>query len=173
MIVTRTLLSSLAVVGLGSVLVAQAPALYIKLGLWENTVVTSIGGMAPIDTSKMSPEQAAKVAEMAKGIAGDRTNTEKSCIKREDLTKEGFMMPNNPNMTCRRTLITNTSSVYAADVACTGQQEMKGQVRVESQSGGSAFTGTMKMTAAGRGQAMNVSIKMSGKYLGADCGSIK
>ena len=66
MIATRALLSSVVLVGLSAVLVAQTPALDVKLGLWENTIVTNMGGPPPIDTSKMSPEQPAKMAEAMK-----------------------------------------------------------------------------------------------------------
>ena len=74
--------SAFLFLGVATVLVAQAPALDIKLGLWENTVVTSMGGMAmpQMDTSKLPPEQAAKIAEAMKGMSGDRTVTEKNCL---------------------------------------------------------------------------------------------
>jgi hypothetical protein len=73
MIATRTLLSSVALIGLSAVLVAQAPALDVKFGLWENTISTNMGGAAPIDTSKMSPEQAAKLTEARRAASRRRT----------------------------------------------------------------------------------------------------
>ena len=85
MIATRTLLSSVALLGLSAVLVAQAPALDVKYGLWENTIVTNLGGPPPIDTSKMTPEQAAKMAEAMKSVTGGQAITEKTCVKQEDL----------------------------------------------------------------------------------------
>ena len=39
-------LVSILVVGITAVLAAQAPVIDVKLGLWENTIVTNIGGMA-------------------------------------------------------------------------------------------------------------------------------
>jgi hypothetical protein len=55
-----------------TVLIAQAPALDVKAGLWENTVVTTMGmAVRQVDTSKMPPEQAAKIAEAMKGMMGD------------------------------------------------------------------------------------------------------
>ena len=81
----RTITSSILVLGVTTVLVAQAPALDVKLGLWESTTVTDLGGaaMPQMDMSKLPPEQAAKIAEAMKGLTGDRTVT---C---EELPDEG------------------------------------------------------------------------------------
>jgi Protein of unknown function (DUF3617) len=173
MVATRTLLSSVVLVGLTAVLAGQAPALDVKLGLWENTVVTNMGGAPPIDTSKMSPEQAAQMAAAMKGMMGERTMTEKSCVTKEDLAKDSFMLPQESGMKCARTITTNTRTAYVADVSCTGQGEMKGQISIESTGGGTAFTGSMKMATSAPGRTMNITMKMSGKYLGAECGNVK
>jgi Protein of unknown function (DUF3617) len=173
MTAARTLLSSVALIGLSAVLAAQAPALDVKLGLWENTIVTNLGGAPPVDTSKMTAEQAAKIAAARKGLMGERTTTDKSCVKKEDLAKDSFMLPNESGMTCTRAIATNTRTAYVADVTCTGEREMKGQISIETSAGGTAFTGSMKMATTAQGRTMNVAMKMSGKYLGADCGTVK
>src|SRR6188472_2497773 len=102
MVAPRALIASLAVVGFSSVLVAQAPALDLKVGLWEHTIVTSMSGVPPVDTSKMSPEQAARAAEAMKAMGNDKSVTTKTCLQKEDLAKDSFMMPNSANMTCTR-----------------------------------------------------------------------
>lgn len=173
MVVRRALIWSFAIVGLGVILVAQAPVLDLKLGLWENTIVTNIGGAPPVDTSKMSPEQAAKIAEAMKGLAGDRTMTEKTCVKKEDLENESFMLPHDAKTTCTRTVGTNTRASFVADVTCTGDRPMKGQVNIQSLAGGTAFKGAVKMETSARGSTMNVAMTLTGKYLGPDCGSVK
>ena len=173
MVVRRALIWSFAIVGLGVILVAQAPVLDLKLGLWENTIVTNIGGAPPVDTSKMSPEQAAKIAEAMKGLAGDRTMTEKSCIKKEDLENESFMLPHDAKTTCTRTVGTNTRASFVADVTCTGDRPMKGQVNIQSLAGGAAFKGAVKMETSAGGRTTNLAMTMTGKYLGPDCGSVK
>jgi len=175
MLAARTLSSSILVVGITAVLAAQAPVLDVKLGLWENTIVTNIGGMAmpQMDTSKMPPEQAAKMAEAMKAMTGGRTVTEKNCLTKEDLANESFMMPKDNKMTCTRTVTTNTKAVFAADVNCTGERTVKGQINVESLSGGNAFKGAMKMATTSGTQTINLNMAMSGKYLGPDCGDVK
>jgi hypothetical protein len=82
-------------------------------------------------------------------------------------------LPNESGMTCTRTLTTNTRTAYVADVNCTGEREMKGQVSIETTGGGTAFTGSMTMATTAQGRTMNVAMKMSGKYLSADCGTVK
>jgi hypothetical protein len=173
MIAARTFISSVALVGLCAVLGAQAPALDVKLGLWENTIVTNLGGAPPIDTSKMPPEQAAKIAEAMKGLMGGRTTTEKSCVKKEDLAKDSFMLPKESGMTCTRSITTNSATAYIADVSCTGDREMKGQINIQTAAGGTSMNGSMQMATTAQGRTMNIAMKMSGKYLGADCGTVK
>ncbi len=175
MFAARSITSSVLVLGVTTVLLAQAPALDVKLGLWENTVVTNMGGMAmpPMDTSKLPPEQAAKIAEAMKGMTGGQPVTQKNCLTKEDLAKDSFMMPEDSKMTCTRTVTTNTRTTFAADINCTGERATKGQINVESLDGGNAYKGTMKMAATSRGQTMNLTMNMTGKYLGPDCGSVK
>ena len=175
MFVQRAATSSIVALAVTAVLVAQAPALDVKLGLWENTIVVKMDGPAvpPMDTSKLPPEQAAKIAEMMKGMLGDRTVTEKTCLTKEDLANESFMLPQDGRTNCKRTITTNTSSRFAADIHCTGANETKGQIDVQSLAGGSAFKGTMKMATMSQGRSMNMNMAMTGKYLGPDCGSVK
>jgi hypothetical protein len=171
----RTFSSSILVFGVTAVLSAQAPALNVKLGLWENTVVTNMSGMAmpQMDTSKMPAEQAAKMAEAMKAMMGPRTVTEKHCLTKEDLQKDSFMLPDDSRMKCTRTVTTNTSATFAADIDCTGERSMKGQLSVESLEDGNAYKATMKMATSGRGQTVNLTMNMTGKYLGPACGDVK
>ena len=169
----RTIASSILIAGVAAVAFAQAPALDVKLGLWENTVVTNMGGAMPqVDTSKMPPEQAAKMAEAMKAM-GNRTIVEKNCLTKEDLAKDSFMMPENSKQQCTRTITTNTKSTFAATINCTGERETKGQIDVQAGAGGTSYTSTMKMATMNRGRAMNLTMKMTGKYLGPDCGDVK
>ena len=175
MLAARTFSSSILVVGVAAVLAAQAPVLDVKLGLWENTIVTNMSGMAmpQMDTSKMPPEQAAKMAEAMKAMMGPRTITEKNCLTKEDLQKDSFMLPEDSKMKCTRTITANTRATFAADIDCTGERSMKGQINVESLDGGNAYRSTMKMASSGRGQTVNLSMTSTGKYLGPACGDVK
>ena len=173
--VRRATTSALFLVGLATVVVAQAPVLDVKLGLWENTIVTNIGGMTmpQMDTSKLPPEQAARMAEAMKAMGGGRTVVEKHCLTKEDLSRDSFMLPQDGKLTCKRTVTTNTAARFAADIECTGSSEMKGQIDVESSAGGTVIKNTMHMAVTGRGRSMNMTMIMTGKYLGPECGTVK
>jgi hypothetical protein len=134
---------------LGAGLVAQAPVLDIKMGLWERSTTTSLGpGLPP------------------------RTTTEQECLTKEQFDKDPFAMPPMPGMTCKNTVKTNTRTVYDATVTCTGGPAMNGEVHVQADSP-SAYKATMKMTGDMQGQSMTVTIAMTGKWIGAACGNVK
>ena len=79
----RVVAVALASVVLGAVLMAQAPVLDIKLGLWENSVTMNMGGLpAGIDTSKMTPEQKAQMGAAAAAMSGQPITT-KTCLERK------------------------------------------------------------------------------------------
>jgi hypothetical protein len=120
----------------------------------------------------MPPEQAAKMAEAMKSL-GNRTVVEKTCLTKEDLAKDSFMMPENSTQKCTRTVTTNTKTTFAATVNCTGERETKGEITVEAGAGGTSYTSTMKMATMNRGRAMNLTMTMTGKYLGPACGDVK
>ena len=107
-----------------------------------------------------------------KGLAGEKTMTDKTCLKKEDLAKDSFMFPNSASMTCTRAVTTNTSTQFVADITCAGAPGDEGARRHRRQ-GPAAFTGSMKMTTSAQGRAMDVSMKMTGKFLSADCGTVK
>ena len=171
-LVTAALLSA-ACAGLA---LAQTPLLEPRFGLWEMTTTISMGGGMPgVDTSKMTPEQKARMEAMMKGM-GDRTNVSKSCLKAEDVKNPNFMMQEQAGMTCTQTMNTNTPTVLDANVKCTGAREMTGQTHIELPTP-TTMRSTMKMQTAapaGAGAAggppTQVNITMSGKWLAADCG---
>jgi uncharacterized protein DUF3617 len=152
---------------------AQAPALDVRMGLWEVTNVATIGGAAPqIDLSKMPPEQRAKMEAAIKGMMGTHTSVSKSCITKEKLEKSVFMMDDEPGQKCTQALSTNTPSTLEATVRCTGTQPMTGQMHLDALSP-TSVKGTMKSEATEQGRSMTISMALTGKWLGADCGSTK
>ena len=151
---------------------AQAPQLNVRLGLWEVTSVTNLGGAPPVDTSKMTPEQAARANEAMKQMMGEHTNTENSCITQDDLNKANFMPDDADARNCKQTLTTNTKTTLDTSFTCTGGQPMTGKMHIEAPNP-TTMNATMDMTAGATGRAMTMTIKMSGKWLKADCGDVK
>ena len=165
----RSVISSTLLVLATATLVAQAPALDLKLGLWEQTILTKLDGLPPgIDTSKIPPAQ---LAQMMAAL-GEHPITTRACITKEDLADETFMLQAQPDVKCKRTLSTNTKTSYAAEIACTGARTTKGVVNIQTTSS-EAFTGTVQMASTQDGKTTNVSMKLTGKYVGAACGNVK
>jgi hypothetical protein len=163
---------------LAAVLAAQAPALDVRMGLWEVTATTTIGGQMPsmtgMDMSSMTPEQQARMAEAMKGMMGAHTTTSKSCLTREEFDKSSLLGMNDEekDADCRQTITTNTRTTLEGSVTCKGAQEMSGRVHIEAASP-TAFSGTFNSSSGASGQAMTFGVTMAGKWLGADCGDVK
>ena len=158
---------------MAATLVAQAPALDVKYGLWEMSNVTNLGGQMPqVDTSRMTPEQKAKMDEAMKQMMGTHTNVTKSCITKEKVEKSVFMMPDQPGTTCSQKITTNTKTTLEASLSCTGQNAMTGQMHIDALSP-TSIKGTIKSSGAMQGGAMTATINMAGKWLSADCGDVK
>jgi hypothetical protein len=152
---------------------AQTPALDVKMGLWEISSTTEIGGQMPdIDTSKMTPEQKARMEQAMKAMMGSHTNVTKSCVTKEKFDTSKFMGGNEVGQTCKQTITTNTRSTLDASVVCTGENAMTSQMHIDALSS-TAFKGTAKGTGTNQGRTMTVSVNMTGKWLGADCGDTK
>jgi hypothetical protein len=171
---SRSLCAVLSFVLLGAVVLAQKPALNLKLGLWELTSISQVGGQLPaVDTSKMTPEQKANFeAAMKSAVMGAHTDVMKSCITQEKADKANFMMTDKDADSCKQTVSTNTPTRLDATVTCTGEHPGTRQVHIEALSS-TAFNGTMKFTDTQKGRTMTVDATMTGKWLAADCGTVK
>jgi hypothetical protein len=159
--------------GLGALLAAQAANLDLKTGLWEVTAVSSSAGMPQIDTSKMTPEQAARVEAAMRGRSAGQpqTHVTKTCMTKEKLANAAFA--SNDDANCKPKITANTRTSMDATVVCTGEQPSTSTFHFEASSP-TAFTGTTKMNmSGGRANGMKVDVALSGKYIGPDCGTVK
>jgi hypothetical protein len=156
---------------LAAVLMAQAPSLNVRMGLWEVSSTMKMSGEMPgMDTSKMTPEQKAQMAAAMQNMMARPTIT-KSCMTKEKFDQKSFLA-DIPGDQCKQVLKTNTASVLDATVTCTGQRPMTAQAHFESQSP-TTFSGSMKSTTTEQGKSMNVDMTMAGKWISADCGDVK
>jgi hypothetical protein len=152
---------------------AQVSSLNVKLGLWEITSKSQSSGAPAIDTSKMTPEQRARIeaAMKARGSAGQAPRSRQTCITKEKLAKDGFQ-EESPDPSCKRTIVTRTATVEEMKIECTGERASTSQVRFEASSPDS-INGTMKMTMVRSGAPMSIDVAITGKWLGAACGDVK
>ena len=155
--------------------VVLAQAIDAKTGLWETTVKVDMAGMASmIDTSKMSPEQKARVEAMMAnmGNAGPREHSSQSCVTAEDLKSS----PIGSDADCQYNFTTRTSTKVAGTVSCTKRgATQSGDFAFEATSR-EAVTGTMHMQtqrAGAKPGSGNMTVQMNSRWLGSDCGDVK
>jgi hypothetical protein len=151
---------------------AQAPALNVRMGLWEVTSTIKIGGDMPgIDTSKMTPQQRAQMEAAMQQMMGTHTAVTKSCMTKDKFNAADFM-GNNDDKNCKQQITTNTATALEATVSCTGEHPMTATMHIDAVSQ-TAVKATFKSTNTEQGKTMNVNGDLAGKWLAADCGDVK
>jgi len=160
-----------AMAACSAALLAQAPALNVRLGLWETTTTIKLAGDLPgMDTSKFTPEQRAQMEAAMKQLMGTHTMTNKTCMTKADLEKASFLSKDEPN--CKTTIVKNTSTTLDAHRVCTGADPRTEDLHFEAASP-TAVTGTFKSTTTTDGKTTNVDGTIASRWLAADCGNVK
>jgi hypothetical protein len=154
-------------------LLAQVPVLNVKMGLWEITSTTDVGGQMPaIDTSKMTPEQKARMEAAMKGMMGAHANVAKTCMTKEKFEKSAFMVTDQPGTTCTQTITANTRTALEASATCVGTRAMTALMHFDALSP-TSMKGVVKTSNTEQGRTMTMNTAMTGKWLSADCGDVK
>lgn len=174
---SRAIFIALGLLAVSAVLVRAAEAKFnMKPGLWEITTTGTTTGAPPIPEdvlARMSSEQRARF-EAAMKTAMARSNAPhvfKSCVTEKELEKGPDF--NDPKQkSCKQTVLKRTSTRMEVHVECTGAQQMSGTFRFQAVSS-EAMTGRTDMTITNGGKTMTATHDMQGKWLGADCGSVK
>jgi hypothetical protein len=150
---------------------AQAPAIDLKLGLWETTTVASVdmGGTPPMDTSKMTPQQKAKMEEAMKIAGSQHTDTQRRCITKDDIGKSFFPSAQEG---CTDAITANTRSVLDITRTCRGTRAETSQVHMEALSRES-IKGTVASTTTQGDRNQKMHILFTSKWVAADCGTAK
>jgi len=136
----------------GAIAIAHANVLNLKAGLWQTTshVKMSLASMGPMP---------------------DHPVVAKSCITDKELADvKNFAPANRPD--CKQTILKNTASEIQAKIECTGKDaaSMAGSFKSSSPT---AFSGVLQGAVSEEGQSIPISNTIEGKWLGADCGSVK
>ena len=154
----------------------------MKPGLWEMS--NKLGGSPEIDQAmaQMQQQMATMPAEQRKimqemlakqgmglpGAAGGAMVV-KACVSKE--MAERGQMPVQQQGSCTTTTTDKTSAGMKMKFTCTNPPSNgEGQFNFVSDS---AYTMKMKVSSTVQGKAQTTTIDGSGKWLGADCGSIK
>lgn len=152
-------------------------------GLWENSVTMKTGSgqmesaMAQMQDqmAKMPPEQRKMLEDMmAKqgvGMAGGpgKATTLRVCISKEQA--ERAEVPQQQQGSCKQDIVARSGSTLKYKFTCT-EPPSSGEGEFSFQ-GDKAYIGTLKMTSTTKGQAERMEMQQAGKWLGADCGTLK
>ncbi|HEX3432243.1 MAG TPA: DUF3617 domain-containing protein [Rhizomicrobium sp.] len=139
-----------------------------KVGLWENTVRTSMPNMS----ASIPPEALARMKAMGMSTSGNHTYTTQHCMTAEEVAQDTPPTPRN-NRGCSMTNVSHDAHTFTADLVCSGEgAQGRGHVEVtydsnERYAGTYAFNGTME------GHPQTITSSFEGRWISADCGSVK
>jgi hypothetical protein len=186
------IIRTLAAVLLASPLIgfgAGTARLNVRLGLWETkSTSTHSGGPAVPAMPGMHAGTSREMAEAMKNMPPERraqvaaamaqmsqphqphTITDRSCLTREKMERDGFLNSEEMQAHCTRTVLQNDGRVAAVSFSCTGEGAGgKGKVRFEATSP-TSVKGTMDMTMTIQGTSMSTHTEMASTWIGPDCG---
>jgi hypothetical protein len=154
--------------------------LNVKLGLWEATSTSQSNGAPPIDTSKMTPEQRARVEAMMAARGGGRgapsaPRVQKTCMTKEKLEKESFQVSGAgqaPSPSCNRTITSSTSTLQEVHIECSGPPKRTSDFRIEALAPDKVKV-TAKIVAGDAPNAMTINANTDARWLSASCGDVK
>ena len=162
---------------------AQAPAIDVKIGLWEMSSTRSSSGMPqmpaapqipPEVLAQMPPAQRAQIEsamKAARGQAGGQ-RVQQVCVTREAL-RRGLAFGTESRPSCRHTIRTHSRTTWDMQQTCSergGQQTV--HVRYEAPTP-DTINGTVEIAMNNGGQQMTMKQVMRGRWLGPDCGNVK
>lgn len=155
-----------------------------KLGLWESTSTTVMGGMparpampalTPDQLAQIPPAQRAQMEAMMKGGPGaPRTSTTRFCLAKDSLSKAFY----NADKSCTAKLVNSTNSMQQIHVECNGVMKAGGDLKMERvdaehMKGSMAMKATGDERTGGAGQSLDIKVTFSNKWVSADCGDVK
>ncbi len=144
----------------------------VKMGLWESTVTSKIGGLT------IPPDVAARLEAMGRPVPGSTPHTvvTQSCMTKEEWAKSIERLNNN-EAKCAYTNRTFTAQKFSFDMSCASEHGGVFSGHFEMLVDDDEHThGTvhMKSEAAGpNGQTMTIDTTLASHYLAADCGDVK
>jgi Protein of unknown function (DUF3617) len=149
--------------------------LNIKLGLWETTRTITRVGQMPIPAgmlAKLSPEQRARIEERMKANspANTSTDTDQSCITKDDLTDADFGASKE---SCTQTITSSTPNKASGTLSCEVEgMKFHGDLEIDALDQ-EHVKGLSHGAATGNGNTMNVESSFVSKWLRSSCGHVK
>jgi hypothetical protein len=149
-------------------------------GLWEQSMTmggAAAGPMAQMqkEMAKMSPEQRKQMEAMMAsqgmgvGMGAGQPLTVKMCLTAEQVARDE--MPQQ-DKNCRQTSTQRSGNTVRFKFVCEGEPRISGEGEFTS-TGNKAHSGRMVMDTQRGGKTERTEMQMAGRWLGADCGTIK
>jgi len=156
------------VAGIAMLAVSSAFAANTKPGLWESTVQMTFGQGGP----QIPPEQLEKMKQMGIQPPGS-PHTYQYCVTPEMAARDTPPSSMRQQDQCKSQNINKSGNTVTMDVVCDGAMKGTGHIKVTYDSNASYssamdFSGTSK-----EGRPIEMHNKVSAKWLGDDCGSVK
>jgi len=165
---------------------ADPTPLDLKTGQWEYTVTMQMAGMPQSSAAqmpqipaeqlaKLPPEQRAKV-EAALKQAGNMaagkpsTTTNRSCVKKEDLTN---FNPTGTAKSCKTTVSNSSGSKFEAKVDCDTPDNKSTSTIVAEALSSESMKFKVESSGTANGRPMNMTVNGTGKWLSATCTDAK
>lgn len=153
-----------------------AEKLAAKVGQWETTTTTNMGGGMPampaIPPEMLANLPAAQRAQMQQAMdaLSGKPVTSRSCITEKDLTSGAFRPQDQQGMQCTYSTITSTTKRQEATIKCTSPTTgpVDGKLTVDV-----VNDGHVKGTAQIKAMQMTIDTKFESKWLGASCPATK
>lgn len=144
-----------------------------KAGLWEVSTKMNLGAAMPAMPA-MTPEQQAMMKQMGIEVptVGGGAITTKQCVTAAQAAEDIIPPPGDAADGCRTSAPVVSGNTTSVTITCDGNMKGSGKASI-THNGDSAYTGTFTMKGTAEGQPVDIKSDFSGKWLGADCGSVK
>ena len=136
-----------------------------KAGLWEVSFTMNMPNMPQIPPAQMAQMQAMGV-HMPMG----HTTTMQRCMTAAEAASDA--PPPAHSKSCTFANVRMSAHNFSGDEICSGEFQGQGHFSV-TYDGDEHYAGTTTISGEANGHPMNVSNSFEGKWLSADCGSVK
>lgn len=143
----------------------------MKPGLWEMTMKSDALKNMP----KIPPEQMEQMRKMGINVPQmqDGGMVTKVCITKQMADSDQLPGMDKNESGCQSKNMQHSGNSYSVDIVCNGP-DMKGEGKAKgSFSGNESFASTYDFKGTMHGQPVNQHQESRGKWLSADCGSVK
>jgi hypothetical protein len=155
--------------------VAAGLSLDVTPGLWEISTSGAVSGMPQIPPgilAEMKPEQRVMAQALVLAIIAQASAPHRMqfCVTPQQV-RQGLDLSRLGGRTCRQTIQSRSPSGLDMQVACGGEDQMRGSVRLRVLDR-STVIGDVEVREGANGAAAAITQNLHGRWLGASCGNV-